>query len=351
MHRWCSRWFLALVLCLPVAWVASAWAEEAEGGTAAEEKAEAEGKDEDQPAHKQISDREKARFQENLAQLEQRLQKLQMEELQLEVQLLKAQDAAKKLVKQPHSAAKRLMLACAAQLQKMEGEYARLYRSAKSLERQRDRMPEELKARAETVLAKVWARRRINLDKIAGFYAQAAEHKQALRVYRTIRKEVPQDLANLNHMVAMYQKMGDYKQALALYLDIHRQSPKDVKNLRNMAAMYKKLGDYKKALEKYKEVAEQKPEDITNTTDLGRMYAKLGAYKRAVAAYDKVAKKMSGNIGWAKKLAGLYEEVGAWQKALALYQKAYEHCTPEQREKDKKLKQAIDRLRKKLGRR
>ncbi|MGB2937579.1 MAG: tetratricopeptide repeat protein [Phycisphaerae bacterium] len=363
MHRWWSRWFLALVLCVPVAWVASAWAEEAESGTAAEEKVEVEGKAGDQPARKEISDGEKARFQENLAELEQRLQKLQMEELKLAVRLLKAQGAARKLVAEPWKVPeqlaagdtapelleyKRIMLACAAQLQKMGGEYARLYRSAEPLGRQRDRMPEELNARADAVLARVRTRRRINLDKRAGFYLQAAEPKQALRVYRLIYKEAPQDIANLNNMVNVYITMRDYKQALTVYTDIYRQLPEDVENLQNMAAMYEKLGDYKRALEKYKEILELYPQHVESLLNVGRMYAQRGAYKQAVAAYDQVTEQVSHDLGWVRRMAGLYESVGAWQKALILYEKVYRELPAAEQEKDADLKAAIKRLRRKL---
>jgi tetratricopeptide (TPR) repeat protein len=287
-----------------------------------------------------------------------------MEELKLAVRLLKAQGEARKLVAEPWKVPerlaagdtaselleyKRIMLACAAQLQKMEGEYARLYRSAESLGRQRDRMPEELNARADAVMAGVRTRRRINLDKRAGFYLQAAEPKQALRVYRLIYKEAPQDLANLNNMVNMYITVGDYRQALAVYTDIYRQSPEDVKSLQGMATMYEKLGDYKRALEKYKEILELHPPNAEGLVNVGRMYARLGAYKQAVAAYDQVTEQVSHDLGWVRRMAGLYESVGAWQKALALYLKVYKALPPAEREKDADLKAAIDRLKRKLA--
>lgn len=45
-----------------------------------------------------------------------------------------------------------------------------------------------------------------------------------------------------------------------------------------------------------------------------------------------------------RNMAAMYEKLGDYKKALALYLKVSEALSPEQREKDKNLKQAIDRL-------
>jgi tetratricopeptide (TPR) repeat protein len=315
------------------------------------------------PKLREIPEAERARIEKQLADAGEKLTALQEEELDLSIKVLTAESKALDHVEDRNKLKNALtkgstpqdvveyrnvMLACAQQWQMMDSKYAAVHRGLRHLDQKREEMPEDLKSSTEEVAARILKNRRSCLEKVAAIYDKLMDEKRVLAIYVAIYQMVPDDLANLNHMAAMYQKMGDYKQTLALYMDIHRQSPKDFENLRNMAAMYEKLGDYKKALEKYKEADEQRQEDVTNTTDLGKMYAKLGDYQQAVAAYDKVAKKISGNIGWEKKLAGLYEEAGALQKALGLYQKASEHCTPEQREKDENLKQAIDRLKRKL---
>jgi tetratricopeptide (TPR) repeat protein len=320
-----------------------------------------EAKDPSKP--REIPEAERARIEKPLADAGEKLSALQEEELELSIRVLKAEAKAleniedrKKLknaltkgsTSQDVVEYRNALVAGAQQWQMMESKYAAVHRSLRNLEQKREEMPEDLKSRAEELAARILKNRRSCMEKVAAIYDKLADDKRALAVYVAIYQILPEDLDNLNHMTALYQKMGDYKQALALYMDIQRQSPKDFENLRNMAAMYEKLGDYKKALEKYKEADEQRQEDVTNTTDLGRMYAKLGNYQQAVAAYDKVAKKISGDAGWEKKLAGLYEEAGALQKALTLYLKVSNALSPEQREKDKNLKQAIDRLKRKL---
>jgi len=363
MKVWPAGWLLAAAVCLAFGTGAAAGvetgAEKPNGPEAAEPAPEAK-----KPAKpRSISEAERSRVEKQLADAGEKLTALQGEELELSLKVLKAESNAldhvedrdklknaltKRLTSQGVVDYRNVMLACAQQWQMMESKYAAVRRSLRYLDQKREEMPEDLKSSAEEVAARILKNRRSCMEKVAAIYDKLMDDKRVLATYVAIYQILPDDLANLNRMAALYQKMGDHKQTLALYTDIYRRSPKDFENLRNMAATYEKLGDYKKALEKYKEADEQRREDITNTADLGNMYAKLGNYQQAVAAYDKVAKKISGNIGWEKKLAGLYEEAGAQQKALALYLKVSDALAPEQRETDKNLKQAIDRLKRKL---
>ena len=364
MKVWPAGWMLAAAVCLAIgtgvaAGAGKKGAKKSDGPAAAEQVPEAK----DPAKRREIPEGERARIEKQLTEAGEKLTALQEEELELSLKVLKAESKAldriedrnklkdaltKGATSQDVVDYRNVMLACAQQWQMMESKYAAVHRSLRYLEQKRGEMPEDLKSSAEEVVARILKNRRSCLEKVVTLYDKLTDDKRVLATYVAIYQMLPDDLANLNHMATLYRKMGDYKQALALYTDIYRQSPKDFENLRNMAAMCEKLGDYKKALGKYKEADEQRQEDVTNTTDLGRMYAKLGNYQQAVAAYDKVAKKISGDTGWEKKLAGLYEEVGALQKALTLYLKASEALSPEQRESDKNLKQAINRLKRKL---
>jgi len=360
---WPVGWILASAVCLAfgtgVSAGAGAGAEKSNGPVAAEQPPEVKSP----PKQREISGAERSRIEKQITDAGEKLAAIQEEKLALSIKVLTAESHAldrvedrKKLkdalTKGPTSQDvvdyRNVMLACAQQWQMMESKYAAVHRSLRHLEQKHRGMPEDLKRSAEEVAARVLKNRRSCLEKIAAIYDKLMDDKMVLTTYVAIYQMLPDDLANLNRMATLYRKRGDHKQALALYMGIQRQSPKDFENLRNMAAVYEKLGAYKKALEKYQEADEQRRENVTNTTDLGRMYAKLGAYHQAVATYDKVAKKTSGDIGWEKKLAGLYEEAGALPKAFILYLKVSKAFSPEQREEDKNLKQAIDRLRRKL---
>ena len=226
---------LAAAVCLAfgtgVAAGAGAGAEKSNGTAAAEPAPEAKAP----PKPREIPEAERTRIEKQLTDAGEKLTALQEEELELSIKVLTAEsnalDRAEDRKKLKNALTKgptpqdlvdyrNVMLACARQWQMMESKHAAMHRGLRYLEQKRGAMPEDLKSRAEEVVARVLKNRRSCLEKAAAIYDKLKDRKMVLTTYVAIYQMLPDDLANLNHMAAIYQKMGAYKKALALYLKV-----------------------------------------------------------------------------------------------------------------------------------
>jgi len=208
MKVWPAGWMLAAAVCFAfgtgVAAGAGAGAEKSKGPAAAEQATEAK----DPPKPREIPEAERARIEKQLTDAGEKLTALQEEELELSIKVLTAESNAldrvgdkKKLKKaltkgftsQDVVEYRNALLACAQQWQMMESKYAAVPRSLRYLEQKRGEMPEDLKSRAEEVVARVLKNRRFCLEKAAAIYDKLKDEKMVLATYVAIYQMLPED--------------------------------------------------------------------------------------------------------------------------------------------------------------
>jgi len=208
MKVWPVGWMLAAAVCLALGTGVSAGAGTGAGksdGTAPTEKAP---EVKDPPKPREIPEAERARIEKQLTDASEKLTALQEEELELSIKVLTAESKALDHVgdkqKLKNALAKgsssqdvveyrNALLACAQQWQMMESKYAAVHRSLRNLEQKRQEMPEDLKSRAEEVVARILKNRRSCLEKVAAIYEKLMDDKMALATYVAIYQMLPED--------------------------------------------------------------------------------------------------------------------------------------------------------------
>jgi len=208
MKVWPVGWMLAAAVCLAFGTGVSAGAGTGAGksdGTAPTEKAP---EVKDPPKPREIPEAERARIEKQLTDASEKLTALQEEELELSIKVLTAESKALDHVgdkqKLKNALAKgsssqdvveyrNALLACAQQWQMMESKYAAVHRSLRYLEQKRQEMPEDLKSRAEEVVARILKNRRSCLEKVAAIYEKLMDDKMALATYVAIYQMLPED--------------------------------------------------------------------------------------------------------------------------------------------------------------
>jgi len=208
MKVWPVGWMLAAAVCLALGTGVSAGAGTGAGksdGTAPTEKAP---EVKDPPKPREIPEAERARIEKQLTDASEKLTALQEEELELSIKVLTAESKALDHVgdkqKLKNALAKgsssqdvveyrNALLACAQQWQMMESKYAAVHRSLRYLEQKRQEMPEDLKSRAEEVVARILKNRRSCLEKVAAIYEKLMDDKMALATYVAIYQMLPED--------------------------------------------------------------------------------------------------------------------------------------------------------------
>jgi len=208
MKVWPAGWMLAAAVCLAFGTGVSAGAgagAEKSDGTAPTEKAP---EVKDPPKPREIPEAERARIEKQLTDAGEKLTVLQEEELELSIKVLTAESKALDHVgdkqKLKNALAKgsssqdvveyrNALLACAQQWQMMESKYAAVHRSLRYLEQKRQEMPEDLKSRAEEVVARVLKNRRSCMEKVADIYDKLMDEKTVLAIYVAIYQMLPDD--------------------------------------------------------------------------------------------------------------------------------------------------------------
>jgi len=225
-----------------------------------------------------------ARVEKQVAAIENQMMSLQEQELELSMKIMQAQQKANEGVENPAKAAEKLargesgkglrqykvvMLSCARQLQAFDRKLQPLLKSVKALQRDREKAPEPLKARIDTVTARIESKRRTNLEKVAHTYKQCAEYRAALGIYLAIYRGIPAKErvkdTNLTETIGeLYEKAGDLKNALVFYKTLFEaKDPKtryaDRKLGMKVASLYAKCGDKRSAVQLYRALFEALP--------------------------------------------------------------------------------------------
>jgi len=227
-----------------------------------------------------------AHIEKQVEAIESRMATLQEEELNLSVRIMQAQQKANEGLKEPAKVTERLakgegakelrqykaiMLSCAGQLQAFDGKLLPLLKSVKALQQDRAKASEALKARIDTVTARVEAKHRTTLEKVANLYERCAEWRAAFGIYSKLYGEIPEAERVKNtfmteKMAELCDKVGDPKMSLLLYRTLFEAKSvkdryKDKALGEKVAKAYERCGDFMSAYKVYKALLDAIPRD------------------------------------------------------------------------------------------
>ncbi len=202
MNRyWLPGWLAILSLAL-AAWPVLGWAADAPSPAAKEPVKPAEPAD-----GPTLAEAQKARVEKKLKEITDELAAIQAEEGKVATAVNEAKSKALTMVQEQDKLQENLEkgstvkgvkeyrqahLMGAAQGKTFDARYGRLQASIKGLERQTRTLPDDLKKQIEDTAAQIAERRRANREKTAGYYEAVYAYKEALAVYMSIWKEIPE---------------------------------------------------------------------------------------------------------------------------------------------------------------
>ena len=226
------------------------------------------------------------RIEKQIKEIEDRMMSLQEQELELSMKIMQAQQKANEAIENPGKAAEKLakgemagglrqykaiLISCARQLQAFNQRLTPVLKSVKALGRDRAKVPDPLKARIDTLTARVESKHRTNLDKVAHTYKQCAEFRTALGIYLSLYKNMPaaervKDNVLTENIGELYDKAGDPRKALLFYKSIFDAKPAKTRYTdrtlgMKVAALYVKCGDKRSAVGLYRALYEALPKD------------------------------------------------------------------------------------------
>ncbi len=119
---------------------------------------------------------------------------------------------------------------------------------------------------------------------------------------------------NREKVVAAAQKYiqkGQFKRAIKEYKRIVKEQPDDVRTLQKVGDLYGRDGDIESAVETYNEVADH--------------YVAQGFFLKAVAVYKQLLRIAPGKLEARLRLADLYVQLSLLRDALQNYQEVADH--------------------------
>jgi len=254
------------------------------------------------PAYSRDGKEDGNEVEEQLQRINTQLMELQTKEFDLTMKIQQAQQKAQQGLEDPGKATQQLaqgkrsrelmrykavLVASAQKVQQFDRRMLPLLKQAKGLQKKQNQVEKPVQVMIDQTVARVEAKHRGNLEKIARFYKQAAEHGQALRIYREIYSMIPEAERDKNEDLVksigdLYAKGGNPKGALNFYNKIFEaKKPKDRykdKNLaKTVAELHVKTGNGRAALAIYRGLLDQIPNDKKHKGEREGILKKINA--------------------------------------------------------------------------
>ncbi len=237
---------------------------------------------------------------EQIARINEKLMALQTHEFDLTMKIQQVQQQAQKGLENPGNATKQLeqgkrsralmkykaiLVASAQKIQQFDRQMAPLVKQVQALQKKQDKVAKPVQAMIDQTAGRVQAKRRGNLEKVARFYEQAAEHRQALRAYLQVYSMIPENEQDKNEDLIksigeLCRKAGDPKRALTFYNKLFEakdpnQRYKDKKLAEKVADLHVQNGDARAALTIYRKMLDHIPNDEKHKGEREKIMKKI----------------------------------------------------------------------------
>jgi len=250
-------------------------------------------------------DDEGAEVEKQLERLNQQLMTLQNQEFDLAMKITQAQQQAQQGLEEPGKATQHLaegkrsrgllkykavLVASAQKVQQFDRRLLPLLKQVQALQKKGAKASKPVQAMIDQVAARIEGKHRSNMEKIARFYQQAAEPRQALRIFLQVYAMIPEKERDKNQdliktLGELYDKAGSPQRALAFYEKIlAAKDPKkrydDKKLAEKVADLHVKTGNARQAVVIYRALLDRIPNDKRHKGERERILKKLSQLKR-----------------------------------------------------------------------
>ncbi|MGI0529838.1 tetratricopeptide repeat protein [Treponema socranskii] len=153
-------------------------------------------------------------------------------------------------------------------------------------------------------------------------YVKSGDDKNALVYYEKINKIDPNDAASLNATGGIYRRLGRYEDALrVLHASLSLGGKKADVNY-NLGFTYRSMGDYDKAIECFESVIASDPGDTLAYNHLGVIYTLRKEYQKAMTTYKRGLQVDPNHPVLQLNLAETYEALHSDGEAETSYEAA-----------------------------
>ena len=126
----------------------------------------------------------------------------------------------------------------------------------------------------------------------------------------------------LNEIALVYTKMKNRKEAIKYYKKIFKNDPNNLQNIKKLAYNLFYIADFKSALKYYRLVLDFEPQESSNYFNVANMYHFLKKNKEAFDYYNFAINLDSNNVAAINNLGLLYYENKYFEEAVPYFKKA-----------------------------
>ena len=160
------------------------------------------------------------------------------------------------------------------------------------------------------------------LFSLGDVYVKSGDDKTALVYYEKINKIDPNDAASLNATGGIYRRLGRYEDALrVLHASLSLGGKKADVNY-NLGFTYRSMGDYDRAIECFESVIASNPGDTLAYNHLGVIYTLRKEYQKAMTTYKRGLQVDPNHPVLQLNLAETYEALHSDGEAETAYEAA-----------------------------
>jgi tetratricopeptide (TPR) repeat protein len=155
--------------------------------------------------------------------------------------------------------------------------------------------------------------------RIAQNYEETGSWEQALSIYESLYKELPNNIVIFEHLRRCYAQLKRYKDAITLIESNLRRNPTNVPLQANLGSLYYRMGIETNADSIWRAIILSDPTNINTYRMVAFELYEQRLYDKAIALYTDARVRIGNNTLFADELASLYTALQEYRKAMQEY--------------------------------
>ena len=149
----------------------------------------------------------------------------------------------------------------------------------------------------------------------------ARDFQTAVRLYKELLREDPENLEYLSAIGSNYVKANEDEKALPFYQKIIELFPHSISAMNSMGGIYRRLKRYDESIEILKKALEENKELGTLNYTLGFTYREMGMYDEGIECFDIVVAENPNDVLAYNHLGSIYSAKEEFDKAILSFKK------------------------------
>lgn len=160
------------------------------------------------------------------------------------------------------------------------------------------------------------------LTQLGSLYVKSGNDNLALPVFKEIILLKSDDFNALNNLGGIYRRLKKYSESVAVLEQALATGENDAQVSYNLGFTYKLMGNYDDAVECFEDVVAENPSDVLAFNHIGSIRAQQGDNEKAIASYERGLKIDPNHPVLQLNLAKSCEALGKYDKAIGAYETA-----------------------------